>query len=65
MVKENQGISIDIPLIALGDGRPNVTQNEPINAPLDSQAASGSKVSADLNHTLLFVFWDYLPNLAG
>jgi len=64
-VKGNQGISIDIPLMSLGGGRVAISQDEPITIPLTNEAASGAKISADLDYTLSFTFWDYLPTLAG
>jgi hypothetical protein len=64
IVKANTGIAIDIPLIALGDGRPNVALNEPITLPLTMEAATGAKIDPNMNHTLLLSFFDYLPNAA-
>jgi len=63
-VKSNAGITFDVPLITLGDGRPNVEQDEPITIPLEMAAATGAGFDANMDHTLLFVFWDFLPNAA-
>ncbi len=54
------GMVVDVPLIALGDGRLNVEQDEPITLPLDLPAAA----DRNFNHTLLFVYFDFLPDLA-
>lgn len=63
-VKDNKGIIIDIPLMALGDGRPNVELDQPIMLPLTPMAASGAKVVSTMDHTLLWCFFDSLPDLA-
>jgi hypothetical protein len=60
LVKKNQGMIFDIPLIALGDGRLAVEQNQPITMPLETSAAESS-----YGHTLQFSSFSYLPDLAG
>ena len=62
--KANQGISLQLPLISLGDGRPSVEQDTAITLPLSMDAASAAKIASDLDFTLQFTFWDYLPDLA-
>lgn len=63
-VKQNAGIAFDIPLVTVGDGRPQVEQDQPVTIPLNNEAGAGSGVDPTLNHTLLMVAWDYLPDLA-
>lgn len=64
MVKTNAGVSVDIPLFTLGDGRPDVTQDEAIKLPLSTQAATAALLDTALDYTLLMMFWDYLPDAA-
>jgi hypothetical protein len=64
LVKNNAGISFDMPLIALGEGRPNVEQDAPITVPLEMAAARGRKIDPAMDHTLMMVFYDFLPNAA-
>lgn len=64
LAKDNAGIALDFPMISLGDGRPNVEQDKPITLPLDMQASTGAKALSTMDHTLLMVFFDYLPTAA-
>jgi hypothetical protein len=64
LYKANAGMSFDLPLIAVGDGRPAVASDTPVTLPLTNEAASGAKVLSTMNHTLLIVSYDYLPSLA-
>lgn len=59
MVKKNAGIAFDVPLLALGNGLPNVEQDQAITVPLDTMAAQSI-----FGHTLLYVNFPYLPNAA-
>ncbi len=59
-IARKAGIVLDVPLIALGDGRANVTQDEAITLPLDTQAAEYE----NFGHTLLMVEFFYLPDTA-
>lgn len=59
MVKNNSGLLWDIPLLSLGDGRLNIEQDQPITLPLDTNAAESK-----FNHTLLFMSFPYLPDVA-
>jgi len=59
IVKNNAGYVIDIPLLALGDGRVKVEQDKPITIPLKTDAAE-----CDAGYTLLLNEFPYLPSLA-
>lgn len=64
-VKFNKGVSIDIPLITASKAMPDVKINEPIMIPLNVDAATAKIIDTNLDHTMLWIFWDYLPDLAG
>lgn len=59
IAKDNAGICFDVGLVALGDGRANVEQDQPITLPLEVSAAANK-----FDHTLLVNFFDYLPTAA-
>lgn len=64
IAKNNTGIVMDVPLIALGDGRATVEQDAAITLPLTLDAATGAKIDANLDYTLMFCYFDYLPSVA-
>lgn len=64
VVKENAGFVIDLPLVALGDGRLDVSQDDPITLPLSMDAATAIKINPNADYTALWVFFDTLPDLA-
>ncbi len=59
LVKQNAGFSLDLPLIALGNGQAAVVQDEAIKIPLDSPAATGASIDSTLDHTAMLVIYDY------
>lgn len=65
VAKENRGFAIDMPLVALGGGLSEVELDEPIMIPLESDAATAVKMDPNFDHTLLWVFFDYLPDVAS
>jgi hypothetical protein len=62
--KDNSGISIDLPALVCNKSLADVKQNEPVMLPLDGDASTGYDVHPSLNHTMLMVFFDYLPSAA-
>lgn len=59
------GVVADLPLLRLGDGRANVSKDEPITLPLTLNASRGRGISTNLDHTLMFTYFDYLPAAAA
>lgn len=64
VVKENAGFILDLPLVALGDGRLEIEQDEPITLPVTMDAATAVKINPNTDYTAMWVFFDYLPNKA-
>jgi hypothetical protein len=64
VTKNNAGLVVDLPLIALGDGKLQVEQDEAIKIPLKTDAATGRSISTSLDHTMLWNFFSYLPTAA-
>lgn len=64
VVKDNAGFAFDLPLLCLDDGRLNVELNQAVTIPLGIIAADGADVNANLAHTIVVSFYDYLPSAA-
>jgi hypothetical protein len=64
VAKENKGFAVDLPLIALGGGLTEVEIDEPIMVPLEADAATAIKLGSTFDHTLMWVFFPYLPDAA-
>lgn len=64
LAANNVGFAIDIPLISLSNGLPDVEQDKPIMIPLTADATTAASLDPNFDHTLLLVFFDYLPNAA-
>lgn len=64
LVKENKGITFDLPLVTLSKAMAEVKQDEPVMLPLSSDAATAALIDPDLDYTLLMVYWPYLPDTA-
>lgn len=60
MMRPNQGIIFDIPLLGLGDGRLKVEKDKPILLDLTQAAAQSS-----YGNTLSYMSFKYLPTVAG
>jgi hypothetical protein len=60
LVKDNRGLLFDVPLLALGNGRLAVEQDQAITLPLETNAAESS-----FGYTLLFQSFPYLPSAAA
>jgi hypothetical protein len=59
LARDNAGLLFDIPLLALGNGRLDVEQDQAITLPLENMAAQ-----SNFGYTLLMESFAYLPTLA-
>jgi hypothetical protein len=59
LAKQNAAMVFDLPLIALGSGRLEVEQDEPITLPIEQMAAEGA-----MGFTLGLTFFNYVPSVA-
>jgi hypothetical protein len=64
LVKNNAGMSVDIVQMIAGKSLLQVKKDQPIELPLEPDAASGVEIASTLNHTMLLGIWDYLPDSA-
>jgi len=64
LVKNNAGMVIDIPLLALGNGQIDVVQDQAVKVPLEMVAGDAAAVYSGFDHVCLMSFFDYLPDAA-
>jgi hypothetical protein len=64
VVKDNAGFTFDLPLLSLGGGDLDIKLDEAVKLPLTMDAATGAKISPDLDYTASIQFFDYLPDAA-
>ena len=60
VVHDNAGLLVDLPLVTLGDGKPDLSPNEAIKLPLNMDAAKDDT----LDFTMSISQFRYLPTLA-
>lgn len=65
VVRNNKGIVMDLPLVSLGDGRLKIDQDKPIMLPLKMDAATAVDIDPNLDYTMMFTYFNYLPTVAG
>lgn len=63
--RNNQGWSLDLPLLSLGDASIQIVQDKSVSQPITFDAASGAAIDPALNYTALMTLYDFLPNLAS
>jgi hypothetical protein len=58
LAKDNAGMVWDMPLLALGNGRPNIEKDQPVKLPLETNAAEN-----EYGYTLSLTHFAYLPTV--
>lgn len=64
LAKDNRGIILDLPLISLGDGRAKIEQDKAIMLPLNMDAATARQIDPNLDYTMMWTYFHYLPTAA-
>lgn len=64
LVKENSGIVLDVPLVALANDNLNIQINQPVTLPLSINASSAADFNVNMDYTFSMTFFDYLPTKA-
>lgn len=59
--RDNAGWVIDMPLVSLGDGSIDVQKDKAIKNPVTFECASGEEIDANLDYTVSWTWFDYLP----
>ena len=65
LYKDNAGVAIDIPLLDFTTDGLEISLNDPVILPIDKMASRGKKYNANMDHTILFAFFPYLPAIAS
>jgi len=60
----NSGVTFDIPLITLGDGKVQLEKDAPATIPLSMRGSRATKISANHDYVMMACFFAYLPTRA-
>ena len=55
------GVTFDIPLITLGDGKVQVEKDAPVTIPLSLRGSRATKISPNHDYVMMACLWAYLP----
>lgn len=65
LYKDNSGVAIDIPVLDISTDGLEIELNESVKMPIDKMASRGRKYNVNMDHTILFAFFPYLPAIAS